>query len=296
MTRILFILLALFFIYDAEAQYAYFATQGKISFEKITYTRARIRDLMANMDAGNNTGRRQGGGGIMRMGGNLDNMPESSTQYFELTFDEKQSLMTAVEQENNQTGGGPSGRAAAGFSGGRSPGGNRGAGGGMGMNARRMGGNNKVLYQNLKDQTAEIQVEIDEKYVLKDSLSPITWRFTDEYRTIAGYECRRVNGATPDSLYLIAYYTDQIPVSAGPALSHGLPGMIMGLVIPEMHIHYWATGVTYSNELVPANWKDKKIKSMPLSEFSESFGRFFSRGREDNNTSNKRLILEQLIY
>src|SRR5690606_26638399 len=110
--------------------------------------------------------------------------------------------------------------------------------------------NNKVLYQNLKDQTVEIQVEIDEKYILSDSLSPITWRFTDEYRNIAGYECRRVNGATPDSLYLIAYYTDQIPVSAGPALSHGLPGMIMGLVIPEMHIHYWATNVAYSNEPV----------------------------------------------
>lgn len=293
MTRILFILLALFTTHDIQAQYAYFATHGKISFEKITYTRARMRDLMTKMEAGNNAGGRPGGG--TRMFGNLDNMPESSTQYFELAFDEQQSLMTTVEQENNsQTRGAQSGRVQMGFSGGRSPGGNRGSGGGM--NIRRAGGNNKVLYQNLKDQTAEIQVEIDEKYVLKDSLLPVTWRFTDEYRTIAGYECRRVNGATPDSLYLIAYYTDQIPVSAGPALSHGLPGMIMGLVIPEMHIHYWATGVTYSNELVPANWKDKKIKSMPLSEFSESFGRFFSRGREDNNTSNKRLILEQLIY
>ncbi|GGH09093.1 GLPGLI family protein [Sphingobacterium alkalisoli] len=292
MTRILFALLTLFVIHDSQAQYAYFATHGKISFEKITYTRARMRDLMAKMDAGNNAGRGPGGGG-MRMGGNLENMPESSTQYFELTFDEKQSLMTAVEEEeNSQSGGGPSRRATMGFSGG-----NRGSRGGMNISMRRMGGNNsKVLYQNLKDQTAEIQVEIDEKYMLSDSLSPITWRFTDEYRTIAGYECRRVNGATPDSLYLIAYYTDQIPVSAGPALSHGLPGMIMGLVIPEMHIHYWATKVTYSNEPVPTNWKDKKVKSMGVNEFSESFGRFFSRGREDNNTSNKKLILEQLIY
>ncbi|WP_140937170.1 GLPGLI family protein [Sphingobacterium lumbrici] len=296
MTRILFILLALFIIHDdTQAQYAYFATQGKISFEKITYTRARMRDLMANMDT-DNTGRRQGVGG-MRMGGNLDNIPESSTQYFELTFDEKQSLMMPVEDNSTQTGGGPSGRVTTGFSGGRSPGGNRGQGNNrMTMTMRRAGGNNKVLYQNLKDQTAEIQVEIDEKYILSDSLSPITWRFTDEYRTIAGYECRRVNGATPDSLYLIAYYTDQIPVSAGPALSHGLPGMIMGLVIPEMHIHYWATKITYSNDPVPTNWKEKKIKSMTLPEFSDSFGRFFSRGREDNNTSNKRLILEQLIY
>lgn len=270
-----------------HAQNAYFGTRGTISFDKITYNRARMRSVV-NQAPTTGQGNRPGGFGM-----DVNNIPESSTQKVTLQFDENHSLLTLDEdpsaQNNNQ-------RRASNFSGGAgrgNMGGNRNSGGGMPRaNIRNP---NKVLYQDLKKQTAEIQVEIDENYLLTDSLTEITWRFTDEYRNIAGFECRRVNGATKDSLYLIAYYTDQIPVSAGPALSHGLPGMILGLVIPEMHIHYWATFVNYNNEPVSSsNWKEKKNKGMTLNEFSEAFGRFFQR--RDTNDSNKRRILEQLIY
>lgn len=276
------------------AQYAYFATQGKISFDKITYTKARMKEMMANA---NSMGGSQGI--FMRgAGGISDNIPESSTETYDFEFDNNQSVMKKSEDPAGTT---PESQ-GDGRGRGRSGGGQRGglqAGiqvyRGAGMGRRGRNDDSKVLYQNIQKQTAQIQLEIDEKFILDDSLSAITWRFTDEYRNIAGYECRRVNGATKDSLYLVAYYTDQIPVSGGPALVHGLPGMILGLVIPEMHVHYWATKVSYTTTPITSNWKDKKAKPMNFTDFAETFGRYYSGGRGDTN-SNRRRILERLIY
>lgn len=260
------------------AQYAYFGTRGKITFDKITYVRARMKEMMGSANMQQPGFGRRGG-----MGMNLDNTPESITQNFELFFDNEHTLMRTVETEEANT----SQQTV------RMRGGRGNTGGMARVNTRNMG-NQKTIYQNLATGVSEIQVTIDDSYILVDTLDSITWRFTDEYRNIAGYECRRVNGSTKDSLYLIAFYTDQIPVSSGPALLHGLPGMALGLVIPEMHIHYWATSVDYTNDPIPNNWKDKKATEMPLGEFAESFGRYFQRG--GNNDSFRRRILEQLIY
>lgn len=279
-----------------HAQYAYFGTRGTISFDKVTYTRAQTREMMKKFEQAA-PGRM---GGMHFWGGDINSMPDSRTEKMTLQFDENGSLLAPDEEGGDQN----NGRTPRGNSGGGR--GNRG-GGGMGAISVQDGGgavvmrggpsrrnNAKVLYQNLKSNTAEVQIELDDKYILKDSLVEVTWRFTDEYRNIAGFECRRVNGATRDSLYLVAFYTDQIPVSGGPALSHGLPGMILGLAIPEMHIQYWATNVAYHNESVPTDWKDKKSKPMTLDEFSNAVGRFFQRGRDSGSA--KKNILEQLIY
>jgi len=289
MTRFILFLFAFISVEIVAAQHAYFANRGTISFDKITYTRARMRQVMGQIPS------TRPGGGMGGFGGrDVNEMPESTTQKMTLLFDEQSSLLSLNPDDQSSTNTN-SGRQNMG--GGNRGGNRRATGFGAGNSAPRpnMRNTQKVLYQNLKNLTAEIQIEIDEKYLLTDSLSKITWRFTDEYREIAGYDCRRVNGSTPDSLYVIGYYTDQIPVSAGPALSHGLPGMILGLVIPEMHIHYWATKVEYTTQPVSSNdWKEKKVKSMSLNEFSNSFGQYFQRSQ--TNDSNKRRIFEQLIY
>lgn len=296
MNRYILLLIALVSAELSFAQHAYFGSRGKISFDRITYTRARMREMMSNMD---NTNRGGGGGRGMQMrigGGDINNIPETQTQKMDLYFDENHTLMLHADPEAAAN---PQamrvGRQGRGnMSGGRGQGSGRSVGASTPRPNMRNLNAQKAIYQDLKKSESQIQMTIDEKYILSDSLSPITWRFTDEYRNIAGFECRRVNGATKDSLYLIAYYTDQIPVSAGPALSHGLPGMILGMVIPEMHIHYWATEVTYTNDPVPNTWRDKKSKTMTLDDFSNAFGRYFQRGNMRDNL--RRRILEQLIY
>lgn len=305
MNKIITIILTFIVSQTAVGQYAYFAERGKIAFDKTTYTKARMRSTQQQMSQ--NFPNQFGGGGRMF---DIENFPESTTEKFILEFDENSTLMyldPEFKSEGSSTARGGNGGQARGAAGG---GGARGAtrgqigvniGGGRGGDFQvnvtpriRPNNSQKILAQNIKKSTSEVQINLDDIYIITDSLLQITWRFTDEYRNIAGYECRRVNGATKDSLYVVAFYTDEIPLSAGPALINGLPGMILGLVIPEMHVQYWATKVDYTNDLVQNNWKDKKAKTIQLDDFVSSFGRFFQRGR-DNNTS-KRQVQEQLIY
>src|SRR5690606_20934181 len=158
------------------AQYAYFGNRGKISFDRTMYTRARMREMMSNSNTNMNSNR-------PFRGGDVSNMPESTTQKMEMYFDESHTLMMNVDTEEANSGGRNAVRVGGG-------GGTRGrqGGGGAARSAPRANmrsvNSQKTIYQDLKKTTSEIQITIDEKYILSDSLSAITWRFTDEYRNI----------------------------------------------------------------------------------------------------------------
>ncbi|WP_437920706.1 GLPGLI family protein [Sphingobacterium sp. LRF_L2] len=276
-----------------QAQHAYFPIKGVISFEKEVYLRARIRE-MSTKPGGENRGM------MMRFGGDINNMPEKNSSMFSLQFDEDETLMRPTESDNSTNTNFSSRNSGSGRNTGSSrngrPQNNTGPGGNPGNRGMRGPSQDKIYYQNLKQGTSQIEMQLDDKYLLQDSLQQITWRFTDEYREIAGYECRRVNGATPDSLYIVAFYTDQIPVSGGPALVHGLPGMILGLAIPEMHINYWARKVEFIVDNVPKQWSDKKSKEMQMREFFDSLQNNRMFGGSGNPNQTRRNLLENLIY
>jgi GLPGLI family protein len=46
-----------------------------------------------------------------------------------------------------------------------------------------------------------------------------------------------------DSVYVIAYYSDAIIANGGPESFNGLPGMVLGIVMPRLNITYFATQV-----------------------------------------------------
>jgi GLPGLI family protein len=99
-------------------------------------------------------------------------------------------------------------------------------------------------------------------YVIQDSLRNLEWRITDETREIAGFECRKAVTKICDSVYVVAFYTDQIAVSSGPESFGGLPGMILGLAVPRLYTTWFATKVELSEpttaQLNPAQ-KGKKV-------------------------------------
>jgi len=105
---------------------------------------------------------------------------------------------------------------------------------------------------------------VGEKIIVQDSMKRIKWKITDEYREIAGYNCRRANGITPDSVYVIGYYCNESPISGGPESINGLPGMILGLVVPSQHVSYFATKVEFSNAVVmdKKKFENTKVKRM----------------------------------
>lgn len=98
---------------------------------------------------------------------------------------------------------------------------------------------------NLKTGLSTTQKKVyDETYMVSDSTRKINWKITDEYRNIAGYNCRRANALVMDSVYVVAFYSDEIAVSGGPESFSGLPGMILGLALPHEHVTWFATSVT----------------------------------------------------
>ena len=83
----------------------------------------------------------------------------------------------------------------------------------------------------------------EETFLVKDSTRKINWKITSETREIAGFECRRANALVLDSIYVVAFYTDRIPVTGGPESFTGLPGMILGVALPYENTTYFATAV-----------------------------------------------------
>ncbi len=101
------------------------------------------------------------------------------------------------------------------------------------------------ILTNLKTGTSKTQKKVyDETYFITDTLRKINWKITDEFKNIAGYNCRRANALVMDSVYVVAFYSEEIAVSGGPESFTGLPGMILGLAIPHDHVTWFATSVT----------------------------------------------------
>lgn len=106
-----------------------------------------------------------------------------------------------------------------------------------------------------------------ETYILTDSLKKINWKITNENRLIAGFNCRKAVGVLFDSVYVFAFYTDEIIVSGGPMSLHGLPGMILGITIPRMFSSWVASkieinGVNFSKINAPVKGKKKKANEL----------------------------------
>jgi GLPGLI family protein len=98
-----------------------------------------------------------------------------------------------------------------------------------------------------------------------DTARHIHWRITADTRTIAGFECHRATAIIMDSVFVVAFYTDEIIPSAGPESFGGLPGMILGLVIPKVHSSWYATKVVASDPkpMAPPK-KGKKVDAPGL--------------------------------
>jgi GLPGLI family protein len=109
----------------------------------------------------------------------------------------------------------------------------------------------------------------EEVYLVKDSTRKINWKITNEIRNIAGYDCRRANALIMDSVYVVAFYTEEISVSGGPETFSGLPGMILGVALPYEHITWFATAVTdqpITDDKIKAPVKGKPTDNKQLKE------------------------------
>jgi GLPGLI family protein len=78
---------------------------------------------------------------------------------------------------------------------------------------------------------------------VNDSIPVIKWKLSNENKMIAGFNCKKAVGVIMDSVYVFAFYTEEIIIPGGPCSISGLPGMILGLTIPRLYTSFIATKV-----------------------------------------------------
>ena len=172
-------------------------------------------------------------------------LPKSRTDKFELNFANNQSLWKQAEQENNnddnsEIGGGAQIRIVA-------------------------SGSEDVVYCNF-DAAKRVETRdiFDKKFVIEDSIHSLTWKLSDETKTILNHLCRQAiatrygkrmmmnmdNGKMErkevnDTTTIVAWFTTDIPVSAGPAEYQGqLPGLILEMDVNNGRQTFKALGIS----------------------------------------------------
>lgn len=120
-----------------------------------------------------------------------------------------------------------------------------------------------VIVKDIRNGQIILQRDIFEQtYLVKDSLRNYKWRMTNETRTIAGFECRKAVTIISDSVYIVAFYTEEITVTSGPECFDGLPGMILGLAVPRLHMTWFATKVELKEPAATALAPKQKGKTV----------------------------------
>lgn len=164
-----------------------------------------------------------------------DKIPKLSTSYYQLTFDANKSIYLFNRKDEKTKSPWTNGEAE-----------------------------DDIWYNDYSSEKFIQQKNIfGETYILSDSLKNTKWKITNESRMIAGFNCRKAVGVLFDSVYVFAFYTDEITVSGGPMSLHGLPGMILGITIPRMFSSWVASkieinGIDYSKINAPTKGKKKK--------------------------------------
>lgn len=149
--------------------------------------------------------------------------------------------------------------------------------------------NDNVVFNDLvNEKSSSLKNVFENTYLVQDSLRKLNWKVSNDTRTIAGFECRKATAVIMDSVFVVAFFTEQILCTSGPEGFNGLPGMILGLVIPRMHTTWYATKLELTEvkdtELV-APKKGKPIKNEELYRtMRETMKNWYSNGNnKDRN-------------
>lgn len=96
-------------------------------------------------------------------------------------------------------------------------------------------------------------------FFVQDSIPEIKWKLSNESRMIAGFNCRKAVGIILDSVYVFAFYSNELMIPGGPCSISGLPGAILGLTIPRLYTSWIATKITV-NDVKVSNIKAPTAK------------------------------------
>jgi len=262
MKKILLAVPALLVITLLQAQ----QKQGKVVYE-------RVAQLNIQLSGDNDE--------IARM------LPKSRTDKFELSFGNNQSLwMHAEEEMDNDMGGG-----------------------GLQIKMAGPGQNDVVFYDFNTAKRVEQRELFDKKFIIEDSVRKLSWKLSDETQTILGHVCRKAttqrigqrmqmtmeNGKmerkeVSDTTPIVAWFTTDIPVSAGPEVQGQLPGLILALDLNNGRMVYKATEISDKIDVasIKAPTKGKKVTN---EEFRAETSKMMDEMQRNNMGNGNRMII-----
>jgi len=97
-----------------------------------------------------------------------------------------------------------------------------------------------TFYKNITTMNYVVQKDMyGKQFLIKDKLTDLNWQKSDEVKTIGKYLCFKATATIPknnkeEETTITAWYTIEIPISSGPELYWGLPGLILELQTPDI--------------------------------------------------------------
>ena len=215
-----------------------FISKGKIEFEK----KVNVHNALDDISKGNTDG-------FDFISAVKKQVPEWNTTYFNLFFDDDKTIYKPGREIDQ----GP-----------------------KGPDWFRDPAQSNIVFCNLQTQQSISQKSVFEStFLISDSLRKARWKITNDSRDIAGFNCRKATTIIMDSVFVVAFYTDQITTTGGPESFNGLPGMILGLAIPRLHTTWFATKVESvdpsPNDFVPPAKGKKATNADLMAKLQSSF-------------------------
>lgn len=217
-----------------------------------------------------------------------EEIPRTRTDKFELNFANGQMIWKQMEDEMEDD--------------------NMAAGGGGGIMIRTMGsGDDAVFCDFEKTRRVEAREFFDKKFLISDSIRRGNWKLSDETRTILNHLCRKAvsqrigkrmmmtmdNGKMErkeidDTSAVVAWFTTDIPVPAGPEMQGQLPGIILSMETNNGRTVYNALEISPKPDMAAIKEPTKGKKVTP-EEFAVERNKLMDEMEKNNQGGNFRI-------
>lgn len=124
-------------------------------------------------------------------------------------------------------------------------------------------------YKNMSEnKMVKLSGIMGKEFLIKDELPKLDWKITNEKIKYLDYECQKAIIENEDD-FIVAWFSSQIPIQAGPGDYHGLPGAILLLSINEDEIEIKATKVESIPVKIELPKTGKKVSQAEFDRISE---------------------------
>ncbi len=126
------------------------------------------------------------------------------------------------------------------------------------------------LYRNIAEgNTIEYREFFGRYFLITDKAKSPAWKITGEQKKLLGYVCMKATLQLDSMTNLEAWFSPQIPVSTGPSINAGLPGLILELNMNGDQRTIVATQIEFKSLPKGSLEKPSKGKEMTAEEFKK---------------------------